>query len=192
LKRWQRTARRGAVAVISGGIGYAMAAMGMVPGVTFAGAARQAVPCDRLPGRAVPSLGADHLSYLGEPHKPYNSRPPTSGPHMPWIISGGVYRQPVADEYQVHLLEHGKVLIQYPVGSPAATGRRLEGFARRHPDKVVVAPSGHVPAGIALTAWTRLDRLPGYDERRIRRFIDALGGRYDHGWSAGAGECAPR
>ena len=191
MKIWQRAARRIAVAAVIGGVGWAMALLGMVPGVTLAGATREPVPCDRLPGRAVPSLGADHLSYLGEPHEPYNSRPPTSGPHMPWIISGGVFRRPVADEYQVHLLEHGKVLVQYPVGAPAATARRLEGFARRYPDKTVVAPSAHVPAGVALTAWQRIDLLPGYDERRIVHFIDALAGRYDHGWAKGAGDCAP-
>jgi hypothetical protein len=32
---------------------------------------------------------------------------------------------------------------------------------------------------IALTAWTRIDTLDGYDERRIRRFIDRYRG-IDH------------
>ena len=170
-------------------VGFGLAAMYLLPGVQLAEGVRRVYPCDQLPGRAVPSLGARHLSYLGERHGPYNSVPPTSGPHMPWLISPGVYDATIPDEYQVHLLEHGKVLIQYPEAMSATTSRLLERFGRRRSDVVVVAPSRAVERGVALTAWQRIETLPAYAPERIQRFVDALAGRYDHGWSAHASDC---
>ena len=79
-------------------VGFGLAAMYLLPGVQLAEGVRRVYPCDHLPGRAVPSLGARHLSYLGERHGPYNSVPPTSGPHMPWLISPGVYDDPQAEK----------------------------------------------------------------------------------------------
>jgi hypothetical protein len=185
MKFWQQVALVCALAAL----GVVMLLLGLLPGRELLVSAPEGLPCADLPGRAVPSLGARHLAYLGEPHEPYNSRPPTSGPHMPWIISAGVYDEPVANEYQVHLLEHGHVLLQYPAGDPAKVRRALEDLARERPDEIVVAPNPDVRTGIALTAWERIDLLPGYDERRIRRFTDTLIGRYDHGWSPGAASC---
>jgi hypothetical protein len=170
-------------------VGLGLASMYMLPGVHLAEGSRAARPCHELPGRAVPSLGAYHLSYLGERHVAYNSSPPTSGPHMPWIISGGVYREPIPDEYQVHLLEHGKVLVQYPTDLSAGARASFEHFARRYSDVVVTAPDPDVRSGVALTAWQRIELLPEYDADRIQRFVDALAGRYDHGWSDGASAC---
>ena len=170
-------------------VGASLAAMYLLPGVHLAEGARRVLPCDELPGRAIPSLGSRHLSYLGERHEAYNSVPPTSGPHMPWLISGGVYRRPIPREYQVHLLEHGKVLVQYPVGASEELRTALERFARRRSDVVVTAPDPEVSGGVALTAWQRLELLPAYDSERVQRFVDALAGRYDHGWAGDAGDC---
>ena len=32
------------------------------------------------PGEEIPIMGRDHIN-VGDPHEPYNSNPPTSGPH---------------------------------------------------------------------------------------------------------------
>src|SRR5262249_2246182 len=37
-----------------------------------------------IPGEFVPSLGNDHIPTAETPHVPYNSDPPTSGPHLPY------------------------------------------------------------------------------------------------------------
>jgi hypothetical protein len=73
-----------------------------------------------LPGKELPDLGNAHLQRLGDSHAPYNSEPPTSGPHMPGIAPWGFYDKPIPKEYQVHNLEDGGVLIQYncPKGCP--------------------------------------------------------------------------
>jgi hypothetical protein len=69
-----------------------------------------------LPGTAVPEIESPHIPYISAPHAPYTSTPPTSGPHLPQTVAPGVYREAIAEELQVHALEHGHVLIQYALG----------------------------------------------------------------------------
>jgi hypothetical protein len=139
------------------------------------------------PGRPVEIQGVEHLN-KGEPHAPYNSKPPTSGPH--WSILGeapvpwGIYQEVIPDEAQIHNLEHGGVMIQYNCRDCPDLIAQLERFAReyvtahplpRYPQsaKLVVAPYYDMPSRVALTAWGRIDMLDGYDEARIARFVDA-------------------
>ena len=190
MKRlWENLAHYGALAALLAIVGTGLASMEMLPGVRLAEGSRAVRACDELPGKPVSSLGAPHLSYLGAGHVAYNSSPPTSGPHMPWLIGSGVYATMIPPEYQVHLLEHGKVLIQYPTGASSSTRKAIEHIARRRSDIVVAAPNRDVRSGVALTAWQRIEILPQYDSRRVAHFVDALAGRYNHGWSAGADDC---
>lgn len=189
MNPWRRVSRYLVFTTLLVILGACLVAAGLIPGVALREVSGRVLRCDDVPGHGVPTQGARHLSYLGERHVDYISVPPTSGPHMPWLISGGVYRSRIPPEFQVHLLEHGKVLIQYPVGAPAILRNRLEGFARRRPEVVVVAPNSDVHTGIAMTAWQRIDRLPRFDRRRIKHFVDALVRRYDHGWSDAATPC---
>jgi hypothetical protein len=86
-----RNALAGAAAV--GLTVLAMAVLGLVPFVHLAsGAASQPWPCAEVPGVPVPYEGARHVAYDGEPHEPYGTVPPTSGPHSSRILSpGGFY-----------------------------------------------------------------------------------------------------
>jgi hypothetical protein len=138
-----------------------------------------------LPGREVPMMSSPHLPYLGAPHPAYNSVPPTSGPHLSWTAAPGIYREPVADELTVHALEHGHVAILYAPDTPADQIRILEDLARRHPGEVLLAPHPAVTSGLTLTAWTRLQTLDSVAEAPIDEFIQALSGRYVHGWISG-------
>jgi Protein of unknown function (DUF3105) len=156
---------------------------------TGCGADHEALPCSELPGRAVRTLYSPHIAYASAPHEPYNSTPPTSGPHVPWTVTPGIYRDELDEEVQVHALEHGHVLIQYGPGTGAGERASLEMFGRRHPDQVIVAPFDALSTGVALTAWGRIERLPGANPRAIERFVSALSGRYDHGWKHGARPC---
>jgi hypothetical protein len=141
------------------------------------------------PGQEVPSLGNTHLKGLGDSHVPYNSDPPTSGPHMPGIVPWGMYERPIPKEYQVHNLEDGGVLIQYscPKACPDLI-KKLEGIflkykKRAESDKkykhLVIAPYPQMDSRLALTAWRRIDKFTDYDEARIERFIEAYIG-IDH------------
>lgn len=127
--------------------------------------------------RQLPDRGGQHIAE-GEPHAPYNSRPPTSGPHYAEPVLWGIYDYPIADEYQVHNLEHGGVLVQYdcPRGCPALVAR-LEEVVRRYPSKVILAPYPSMETRIALTAWTWIDQFDVFDEARIVAFIEAHRGK---------------
>src|SRR5262249_22188526 len=66
-----------------------------------------------LPGRKMADQGNHHLQTVSDPHEPYNSDPPTSGPHLPYIAPWGVHTRPIPRELQVHNLEDGGVMVQY-------------------------------------------------------------------------------
>jgi Protein of unknown function (DUF3105) len=146
------------------------------------GAPSAAVAVADPPGEDVAAMDGRHVPFVGAPHEPYNSVPPTSGPHVPFTIATGVYREEIPEELQVHALEHGHVLVQYWPAMPREQVRLLEGIARRYPREVVVAPYGRLEGGVAITAWGRIERLDRVDPVRIAAFVEAFAGRYEHGW----------
>jgi hypothetical protein len=133
-----------------------------------------------LPGVRLEDQGNAHIQMASDPHVPYNSDPPTSGPHLPYIAPWGVHTEPIARELQVHNLEDGGVAIQYncPTPCPDLVGKLTE-IARRYETQVLLAPYPGMRTRIALTAWTRLDAFDDFDEARIVRFIRAYRG-IDH------------
>ncbi len=130
------------------------------------------------PGQFFSSLGNEHLATADIPHVPYNSDPPTSGPHLPYTAPWGIHTEPIRRELQVHNLEDGGVLIQYDCDCPELVAR-LRATVGRYQDRVILAPYPSMKTRIALTAWTRLDAFNDFDERRIVRFIEAYRG-IDH------------
>ncbi|MEN3360351.1 MAG: hypothetical protein V7637_4333 [Mycobacteriales bacterium] len=151
---------------------------GSVTGSTPTG---QTAPC--LPGRAVQVMNSPHLSAAALASVRYDSLPPTSGPHLGFTIAPGIYTAPLTEGLTVHAMEHGHVIVQYATGTPAGTVQDLRRLARRYPRDVILAPYPKLADGIALTAWGRIDLLDRYDEQRAAAFIEALRGRYIHGWT---------
>jgi hypothetical protein len=137
-------------------------------------------PC--LPGEPVEIMDSPHISEAEAEAVRYNSLPPTSGPHFPFTVSPGIYSRPVPEGLTVHAMEHGKVIIQYAHTTSDDDVAQLGRLARRYGADVVLAPYPPLTDGIALTAWGRLEVLESYDEGRIVSFIEALRGRYHHGW----------
>lgn len=131
-----------------------------------------------LPGTRMPDQGNRHIQTAEEPHEPYNSHPPTSGAHLPYIAPWGIHTRPIAPELQVHNLEDGGVLVQYSCACPDLAAR-LAAIVQRYDRYVILAPYPTMKARIALTAWTRIDTLPDFDEKRVVRFIEAYRG-VDH------------
>lgn len=150
---------------------------------------RKALPCNEVPGTPQPFEGNRHLAYQNAPHAPYKTVPPTSGPHSPRVVIPGIYRAPIPPELQVHILEHGHVLIQYAASTSPADIDRLERIGRRHPRDVIVAPYPDLPTGIALTAWQRLEKLDAVDNNHIEDFVTKVAGRYNHQWRNQATDC---
>ena len=140
-----------------------------------------------LPGTAVPILDSPHIpvGLAGTVH--YTSVPATSGPHFAVPPAMGSYDDPMPEGLQVHALEHGHIGVQYASDVSASDVETLRRIGARYPDDVFVAPDPAIGHGIALTAWGRIDTFDALDEARIARFIDALKGRYDHGWTGRRG-----
>lgn len=132
-----------------------------------------------IPGDFVPSLGNDHIPTAETPHVAYNSDPPSSGPHLPYIAPWGVHARPIAKELQVHNLEDGGVVVNYKPQCTDQVQAGLRAIVDRYPDHVVLAPYSGLDRCIALTAWTRIDKMDELDERRVVRFIEAYRG-IDH------------
>lgn len=138
-------------------------------------------PC--LPGEAVEIMDSPHISQTRADTVEYNSQPPTSGPHFAFTVATGVYQRPVAAGLFVHAMEHGHVIIHYAPGTPDDEVTALTKLAKRYGADVMLHPYPPLERGIALAAWGRLDRLDQYDEDRLVAFIEALRGRYQHGWT---------
>lgn len=133
------------------------------------------------PGVSLPDQGNHHVQTLNEPIPPYNSEPPTSGPHLPYIAPWGVHTEPIPRQLQVHNLEDGGVMVQYncPDGCPDLVAK-LKAIVSGYEHQVILAPYPGMKTRIALTAWTRLDAFNDLDEKRIRRFISAYRGLDHH------------
>lgn len=127
----------------------------------------------------ISSQGNSHLDSVDAPHQPYNSNPPTSGPHIGQIAPWGVSKEIIPDELQVHNLEDGGVVIQYnPDKAPKEIIERLESMASL--DKhVLVAPRYEMDHVVAITAWNKLLAMDSLDEERILNFIKKYAG-IDH------------
>lgn len=125
----------------------------------------------------------------------YSSDPPTSGMHLESFSQTLISQTPIPKYLQVHLLEHGNVLMQYNCQCPDIAGalaqiaslynnRQLpQGQTTFTPDLiqtieergsgVIVAPYPSMKHKIALTAWTRLETFDAIDEPAMIKFINA-------------------
>ena len=148
------------------------------------------------PGQRFPDQGNRHVQTFSEAIPPYNSDPPTSGPHMPYIAPWGIHTEPIPRQLQVHNLEDGGVMVQYNCDCPDVVAK-LRDIVSTYDRHVILAPYPGMKSRIALTAWTRIETLDALappegdeawtrldafdevDESRIRRFIRAYRG-IDH------------
>ncbi len=134
-----------------------------------------------LPGISVADLGNEHIPSATTPHVAYNTKPPTSGPHLDPKADWGIHDEQIPDELQLHNLEDGGVLIQYDCDGQDCSDlvNQLKTVARKYKDKVILAPYSGLDNRIALTAWNRIDSFNEFDEERITTFINSFRG-VDH------------
>lgn len=120
------------------------------------------------PGEAVNIMGKEHIG-SGQEGGPYNSNPPTSGPHAgpaPW----GFSVEEIADENAIHNLEHGGIWITYKNLDEESIAS-LEKIAQRNSRSVILSPRENNDTNIAVASWGRLMKLDAVDEERINEFI---------------------
>ena len=97
---------------------------------------------------------ADHID-PGSAHEPYNSSPPTSGPHYEVPAESSFFVDPLPPEQLVHNLEHGQIVIWYLPDAPAETLQQIEDLVRQEPLATAAAPYSDIesPNQFVLTAW---------------------------------------
>jgi hypothetical protein len=145
-------------------------------------------------GKFYPSQGHTHLDPGTPDDFVYNSNPPTSGPHREVFTDTFVSPTVLPSFVQVHLLEHGNVLLQYNCKCPEIVSG-LSTIAMSYDNKqipashlqptaddvqgaeeqglaVIVAPYPDMKSKIALTAWTRLGAMNIPDQNKIASFIN--------------------
>jgi Protein of unknown function (DUF3105) len=136
---------------------------------------------EAAPGERFPIQGQQHID-PGTTHPPYNSDPPTSGWHYPEDLKTGFYEEPYPDEMLVHNLEHGHIVISYDCTKLAdceTVKQQIRSLMADYDNwKVTAVPRQNKDAALAVTAWGWLLKLDGFDETRIRAFVDAW---RDHG-----------
>jgi len=136
------------------------------------------------PGRAVTLMSSARHIDLGASHEPYNTDPPTSGPHYAEPAEAGFFTTAPPDEQLVHNLEHGYVVIWFRAEdlNPGERERLVADIqsamqaAGNSPitntPKLIAVPRPKLKPRLALTTWGRLDELDHFDERRILSFIE--------------------
>ena len=148
------------------------------------------------PGVEYADLGNFHLAALDEPHAPYNSSPPSSGPHFGATAQWGVNEEILPAELFVHNLEDGGVILMHncPDGcDDLADG--LDTIVEETGRSSLSMPyDGNIrdPEGVsyrgAAVAWTRVfyfDELTPDVESEIDVFMSLYLG-LDHHVGAGA------
>ncbi|MCC6191161.1 MAG: DUF3105 domain-containing protein [Anaerolineales bacterium] len=176
---WEQREKRRRRLIIGGWIGVAVVFVGLLAYLVW----QETIP-DPRPGDVITIQGAEHIS-VGQPHDPYNSDPPTSGPHYEQPAEAGFYDEAPPDEQLVHNMEHGHVIIWYDCSALVeadcaqlkAQIRDVMGRAGVSTVtgtlKLVAAPRTGMETHITLTSWGHLYRLKAFDAEAILEFIRA-------------------
>ena len=134
-------------------------------------------------GEAAPELSADHVTE-GEEPGPYNTNPPTSGPHYGADLEAGFYE--VGDitdlglfpeGYLVHNLEHGYVIFWYncdllnEAECSELTVEIQEVMDKERNIKVIAFPWPNIDVPVVMTSWTRSLSFDEFDPNLARQFV---------------------
>ncbi len=135
------------------------------------------------PGQSLPQQARTHIQ-VGDAHEPYNTNPPTSGPHA-GTVRADFYETAPPDENLVHNLEHGYVVIWYNCTGLDDAGcqslkTQIQGIMDRAKPvvvasdikKLIAVPRRTMDSLIALTSWGRIYKLSAFDEAAMLQFIN--------------------
>jgi hypothetical protein len=91
----------------------------------------------------------------------YNTNPPTSGPHNPDWYEDGIYRAGDTPRLGmlVHALEHGRINVQYALGTSERDVARLEAFLAEQSDgyhMLLFGNATNMKYAVAATGWGQL------------------------------------
>jgi hypothetical protein len=160
----------GAVVIVLGVIGY-------LAWVAFRPAAGESVP--------IMANAGDHVEVGSDPG-PFNSDPPTSGPHYAQEYDAGFYdpddpeaQAEYPEGYLIHNLEHGYVIFWYNCDLLDEAGcEELKTAIQSVMDdfnglKLIGFPRASIEAPVVMTSWGQKQVFQSFDAGQARRFIQA-------------------
>lgn len=128
----------------------------------------------------------DEFTTAGQAHLPpgqpaiYPATPPYGGQHWTQPLRCGIYEAEQPFEPIVHTMEHGAVVLYYQplvvAEDTVAELRLLASALLNEGARLIMTPSSRLGVPVALASWGRLLSLDGFEEERIRDFIDAFEG----------------
>lgn len=157
-------------------IGVVLLTAVIIVGFSFSADKKATINEDRLSrplmGEKIADMGSQHVKE-GEAHEPYNSNPPTSGPHIGNNVAGaGIKTEPVADELVLHSLEHGAAVVWYRDDLSENDVNRIKSAFQKASGKKIMLPRANLDVPVALTSWGYLLKLESIDEEKIIEFIE--------------------
>lgn len=143
-----------------------------------------ALPTLRQPiGEVAPEMPANHVEEGADPG-PYNTDPPTSGPHYASELDVGFYEEsdleeigPFPEGYLVHNLEHGYVILWYNCNLLEEDECRelkeqiQEVLRGNGNNKIIGFPRDSIDFPLVLTSWTRMLPFEEFDRDLANRFV---------------------
>ncbi len=177
-RRAKQRRRRLISRLIWSGLGLAViGALGFLVWGTVRPPAGEAVPLMSNAGQHVPE---------GSDPGPFNSDPPTSGPHYAREFDAGFYDEsspqaqvPYPEGYIGHNLEHGYVIFWYNCEALNGTAcEDLKGQIQAVMDdfdtvKLIAFPRPSLDVPVVMTSWGRMQRFETFDPNLARRFVRA-------------------
>jgi hypothetical protein len=157
--------------IIIGGVVVAVLIFGIIAAWRLNQTPLADINLSEIPDESVAyeSQGRDHIE-VTDPHEPYNSNPPTSGPHAS-AVRTTVYTQQLPDENLIHNLEHGHIWLSYRDQDDTEAIDVFRTIQSSFPSAVVVTYRPENDSRIAVAAWTRLLKLDEPDEEQILAFF---------------------
>jgi hypothetical protein len=138
-------------------------------------------------GESVPIMAnsQDHVPD-GQDPGPYNSDPPTSGPHYSEEYDTGFYEEsspeaqaPYPEGYLGHNLEHGYVIYWYNCDLLERSecielkSQIQESMADNGLTKLIAFPRASLDVPVAMTTWGQLLKMDEFDANRAKDFVSA-------------------
>lgn len=146
---------------------------------TAAGEETTATPemaCD--PVENPQELEAEHVNKKQFPMEQYSSNPPTSGTHSTGLIDvGAIYDEPQNVGDLLHAMNHGANILWFnpDVLSSAEVKTAKEAindvYAKGY-QSLIATPYTDMDAGLAMTAWGRLQLCRAVDAQAIADFVE--------------------
>lgn len=123
------------------------------------------------PGVKVSIQSREHIA-PGATHEPYNSNPPTSGPHYAAWSKCGIFEEEIPVETLIHNMEHSAVIVSYKPDLAKEEVQKLQDFVTPLLEDgwILMAQNKDIPSNIALASWGYYQLFPAFDKTAFQAF----------------------